>query len=257
MRDRLVADVPVGAFLSGGNDSSLVVAIMARELGVRAKTYSVGFTNTPSSEHEAARQIAHHLGADHRELLIEPSAVDLLPTIVDALDEPNGDSSCLPVYLLCQFARQDVTVALSGDGGDEMFGGYGRYTHTLREARDLPFQVRHWIRHRKRWKGGRCLPGRSHPAHARRLTCGPWPAVSNRKPINSWRQCTESPMARAVHHYAGWTRPTYPPGAVLAKVDRDRFAPEVRTPLLDRRIAAWAAALPAEVCNDGRTPRKS
>jgi len=114
VRDRLVADVPVGAFLSGGNDSSLVVAIMARELGVQAKTFSIGFTNSPTSEHLAARQIADHLGCDHHELLVEPSAVDLLPTIVDSLDEPNGDSSCLPVYLLCQFARRQVTVAISG-----------------------------------------------------------------------------------------------------------------------------------------------
>src|SRR5262249_9359409 len=74
--DRLVADVPVGAFLSGGNDSSLVVAIMTRELGVKAKTFSIGFTNSPTSEHEAARQIAKHLDTEHRELLVEPSAVD-------------------------------------------------------------------------------------------------------------------------------------------------------------------------------------
>src|SRR5262249_35814804 len=105
VRDRLVADVPVGAFLSGGNDSSLVVAVMARELGVRPKTFSIGFTNSPGSEHLAAREIAAHLGCDHHELLVQPSAVDLLPTIADALDEPNGDSSCLPVYLLRALPR--------------------------------------------------------------------------------------------------------------------------------------------------------
>src|SRR5262249_31151265 len=153
VRDRLVADVPLGAFLSGGNDSSLVVAVMARELGVKAKTFSIGFTNSPTSEHHAARQIAEHLGTDHCELLVEPSAVDLLPTIVDTLDEPNGDSSCLPVYLLSEFARREVTVALSGDGGDEMFGGYGRYTDTVREAslRGLRYRWRWYRQTGKPW----------------------------------------------------------------------------------------------------------
>src|SRR5262249_40510964 len=103
----------------------------------------------------AAREIAAHLGCDHHELLVQPSAVDLLPTIAEALDEPNGDSSCLPVYLLSAFARRQVTVALSGDGGDEMFGGYGRDTPTVREAAQLSFR-RRWLRHtRRRWQAGR------------------------------------------------------------------------------------------------------
>ena len=259
VRDRLVADVPVGAFLSGGNDSSLVVAIVARELGVRAKTYSVGFTNSPSSEHFAARQIAQHLGADHHELLVEPSAVDLLPTIVEALDEPNGDSSCLPVYLLCRFARQDVTVALSGDGGDEMFGGYGRYTDTIREATNWRFQLR-WLKaHRRIWKTGQAYL-------AERIL--PMTEPTLRSLAGKLEPETEQLFA-AMHRIANGRGPvlhrlreldatTYMPGAVLAKVDRMsmQFALEVRSPLLDSRIAAWASTLPARVCNDGQITKK-
>ena len=124
---------------------------MARELGVRVQTFSVGFANAPTSEHLAARQIAERLGTEHHELLVQPAAVDLLPEVVASLDEPNGDSSCLPVYLLSRFARQHVTVALSGDGGDEIFGGYGRYGDTVREAADPRTRLRSLWRRKKWW----------------------------------------------------------------------------------------------------------
>jgi asparagine synthase (glutamine-hydrolysing) len=255
VRDRLVADVPVGAFLSGGNDSSLVVAIMARELGVRAKTYSVGFLGSPTSEHEAARQIADHLGADHHELLIEPSAVDLLPTIVDSLDEPNGDSSCLPVYLLCGFARQEVTVALSGDGGDEMFGGYGRYTDTVREARDREFQKRYLATYGKPWTvadaylGCRILPMPEQTLRA--LAAGGLEPETEE--LLARMRATADGKGPVLHRLRTLDANTYMPGAVLAKVDRMsmRFALEVRSPLLDVRIGRWASGLPAEALNDG------
>jgi asparagine synthase (glutamine-hydrolysing) len=259
VRDRLVADVPVGAFLSGGNDSSLVVAVMARELGVRARTYSIGFRNSPTSEHVAARQIAAHLGTEHHELLVEPSAVDLLPTIVDTLDEPNGDSSCLPVYLLCQFARREVTVALSGDGGDEMFGGYGRYTDTVREAASLRSRLS-WLRHNRRWwspsrayLGDRVLPMTEETL--RRLVAGLEPEVV--RLLRDMRAVADGP-GPVLHRLRTLDALTYMPGAVLAKVDRMsmRFALEVRSPLLDVRLARWAATLPAHACNDGRTAKK-
>jgi asparagine synthase (glutamine-hydrolysing) len=259
VRDRLVADVPVGAFLSGGNDSSLVVAVMARELGVRAKTFSIGFTNSPGSEHVAAREIATHLGCEHHELLVEPSAVDLLPTIAAALDEPNGDSSCLPVYLLSRFARQKVTVAISGDGGDEMFGGYGRYTHTLREATNVYCWLR-WLKHnRRRWRAGRAyvserllpmtdetlrtLVERLEP-EAERLLADMRAVADGRGPV--------------LHRLRTLDADNYLPGAVLTKVDRMsmRFALEVRSPLLDVRLARWAAGLPAWACNDGRVAKR-
>jgi len=257
--DRLVADVPVGAFLSGGNDSSLVVAVMARELGVRPRTFSVGFADAPGSEHLAARQTAARLGAEHHELLVGPSAVEVLPEVVAALDEPNGDSSCLPVYLLSRFAREEVTVALSGDGGDELFGGYDRYTETVREAGSLRRRLGWLRRHRRWWSAGRAylgerilpmtedelrgLAGRLEPETEellRRLRA----AADGRGPV--------------LHRLRTLDANSYLPGAVLAKVDRMsmRFALEVRCPLLDRRVAAWASTLPASHLNDGAQTKK-
>lgn len=253
-RDRLISDVPVGAFLSGGNDSSVVVAIMAKELGIKAQTFSIGFANSPASEHTVAAEIAKILGTEHHEYIVDPSAVEQVSTIVDALDEPNGDSSCLPVYLLSEFARKRVTVALSGDGGDEMFGGYGRYTHTYREARSLAFRLR-WLKHNKRWWSAadaylsdriltmnvptlEKLAGSLHPDVAALMA--------------SMRGSIASTGKNVLHSLRNLDAATYMPGAVLAKVDRMsmQFALEVRSPFLDRRIADWAATLPASVMND-------
>jgi asparagine synthase (glutamine-hydrolysing) len=259
VRDRLVADVPVGAFLSGGNDSSLVVAIMARELGVRAKTYSVGFANSASSEHRAARQIAQHLGADHHELLVHPSAVELLPTIVDALDEPNGDSSCLPVYLLSRFARQGVTVALSGDGGDELFGGYERYTHTIREAASLRFRLGFLKRHWRWWSAGRAYVGdRILPMTEPTLRSLVERIEPETEQLLSAMRAVVNGGGPVLHRLRTLDATLYMPGAVLAKVDRMsmQFALEVRSPLLDARIGMWAQELQASMLNDGITAKK-
>lgn len=257
VKDRLVADVPVGAFLSGGNDSSLVVAVMAKELGVRAKTFSIGFANSPTSEHHAARQIAKHLGTEHHELVVEPSAVDLLPTIVNALDEPNGDSSCLPVYLLSEYARKHVTVALSGDGGDEMFGGYGRYTDTVREAslRGLKYRWSWWRTHKQPWTPGRAYLGaRILPMTEETLadlSGGLLPDVS--RLMSEFRAVADG-AGPVLHRLRTLDAQTYMPGAVLAKVDRMsmQFALEVRAPLLDSRLANFAAGLPAALLNRGQ-----
>jgi asparagine synthase (glutamine-hydrolysing) len=259
VRDRLVADVPVGAFLSGGNDSSLVAAVMARELGVRPRTYSVGFTDTSASEHDAARHIAQHLGADHHELLVGPEALELLPEVAAALDEPNGDTSCLPVYLLSRFARQGVTVALSGDGGDELFGGYGRYTETVAESASLRRRLGWARRQRRWWSAGRAYVGeRLLPmteAVVGRLCGGLLPEARRR--LADMRAAADGggPM---LHRLRALDAATYLPGAVLAKVDRMsmRFALEVRCPLLDARLAAWAQRLPAAMLNDGVTGKK-
>jgi asparagine synthase (glutamine-hydrolysing) len=123
---RLVSDVPLGAFLSGGIDSSLMAAF-ATTAGTPLKTFSIGFEGA-DSEHEQARAIARHLGTEHHEHVFGPSDFESVGrTIGDRMDEPNGDRSCVPTYLLAGFARRFVTVALSGDGGDELFAGYGRY----------------------------------------------------------------------------------------------------------------------------------
>jgi asparagine synthase (glutamine-hydrolysing) len=257
--DRLVSDVPLGAFLSGGNDSSLVVAVMARELGVRPKTFTVGFADAPDSEHHAARAIADHLATDHHELVVEPSAVDMLPEIVAALDEPNGDSSCLPVYLLSRFARQHVTVALSGDGGDEMFGGYGRYGETICEANSWRRRFGWSRRHRRWWTPSRAyLSERILPMTAEELT-----RLSGRlepetdELLHRFRAVADG-SGPVLHRLRTLDATTYLPGAVLAKVDRMamHFALEVRCPLLDVRLAEWASSLPAGVLHDGATSKK-
>ncbi len=128
VRKRLLADVPLGAFLSGGIDSSAVVATMQRAMGAPARTFCLAFKEESWGEQDYARKVARYVGAAHQESEVpgEPLA-DALPRIVAALDEPHGDTSAVPMYYLCQATRRGVTVALSGDGGDEVFGGYETY----------------------------------------------------------------------------------------------------------------------------------
>ncbi len=140
VRRRLVADVPVGAFLSGGTDSSLVVACM-RDLGADVRTFSIGFADPRYDESHYAAGVASHLGTEHTHRRLEwRDAMDLVPSIVDAFDEPFADSSAVPTLAVSALARESVTVALSGDGGDELFGGYTRYRvrNAARIAQALP-----------------------------------------------------------------------------------------------------------------------
>jgi len=141
VRKRLVADVPLGALLSGGIDSSIVVSQMAQLQPEPVRTFSVGFADARYDERAAARLVAERYGTVHEEVLLEPDAAALLPRLAAAYDEPFGDSSALPTYLVSEVARRAVTVALVGDGGDEAFGGYERYqAHALaaRLDRALP-----------------------------------------------------------------------------------------------------------------------
>ena len=141
---RLVADVPVGAFLSGGIDSSAVVAAMAEQSHGPVKTFSIGFADEAVNELPRARLIADRFSTDHRELIVNPDAVALLPKLVRQYGEPFGDHSALPCFYLAELAREHVTVALNGDGGDESFAGYQRYTSNLLAARleRLPASLR-------------------------------------------------------------------------------------------------------------------
>ncbi|WP_162456532.1 asparagine synthase (glutamine-hydrolyzing) [Pseudoxanthomonas kalamensis] len=132
---RLVSDVPFGAFLSGGLDSSAVVALMARHLDRPVKTFTIGFREAAYNELDDARRVANHLGTEHHELVVEPDAVELLYKLVWHFDEPFADSSAVPTFLVSQLARQHVKMVLTGDGGDEMFGGYDRYLRLLKLER--------------------------------------------------------------------------------------------------------------------------
>jgi asparagine synthase (glutamine-hydrolysing) len=129
---RLVSDVPFGAFLSGGLDSSTVVALMARHLSQPVKTFTIGFKEAAYSELDDARRVATHLGTEHHELVVEPDAVSLLDKLVWHFDEPFADSSAVPTFLVSELASQHVKMVLTGDGGDEMFGGYDRYLRLLK-----------------------------------------------------------------------------------------------------------------------------
>ncbi len=127
VRKRLVSDVPLGAFLSGGVDSSAVVAIMAQLMDRPVKTFSIGFEESDYDELPHARRVARHFGCDHQEFVVRPRAVEVLPTLVRHFGEPFADSSAVPTWYLSRMTRDHVTVALSGDGGDEAFAGYGRH----------------------------------------------------------------------------------------------------------------------------------
>lgn len=239
LRRRLVADVPLGAFLSGGVDSSTVCALARRKLDVPLQTFSIGFEGAKESEHELARLFSKHLGTEHRDQILVPSVRDFLDQSARLLDEPNADSSCLPTYLLSKFARQNVTVALSGDGGDELFGGYGRYLETLRESEQNA--------------GGRWSAGNAY--YSGRILIFP--------PDDLGRLMGFMPMGALEHHQAlvnemdADARPllcrmretdieNYMPGAVLPKVDRMsmQHAMEVRTPFLNVELARFAETLP-------------
>jgi asparagine synthase (glutamine-hydrolysing) len=135
---RLISDVPLGAHLSGGIDSSMIVAMMAQEMKEPVKTFSIGFKEKEYDETKYARLVAKRYGTDHHELIVEPNAIEILPKLVYHYEEPYADSSALPTWYLCQMTKNYITVALNGDGGDENFAGYDRY-NAFKLYKDLEF----------------------------------------------------------------------------------------------------------------------
>jgi asparagine synthase (glutamine-hydrolysing) len=248
VRRRLISDVPLGAFLSGGVDSSTVCALIRRKLDRPLMTFSIGFKGAPESEHETAREFAKHLGTEHHDDILEPDAAEFLMDIGRLLDEPNADSSCLPTYLLSAFARRHVTVAMSGDGGDEMFGGYGRYFATLDEFNrrsngELPG-----------WQPGNVYFGNrilvSVEQHIQEL----FNAVPSGLAKHLGRLRAE--LDDADELLCAMRRSdaeNYMPGAVLPKVDRMsmQHSLEVRTPFLTAEVARFAERLPDSVLVQG------
>lgn len=251
LRRRMISDVPLGAFLSGGVDSSTIAALVRKRLGLPLNTFSIGFTGHADSEHFDAAEISQMLGCQHHEQVLEGYAIDLGHHIGTVLDEPNGDSSCVPTYLVSRHARQSVTVALSGDGGDEMFGGYGRYFATVDEddakrAGDTRYT---------RWLAGdtyissRLLVFLDHDIDA---LFGDVPAGLAHRLAQMRRRLTadQRPLINVLRETDA---ANYMPGAVLAKVDRMsmQHSLEVRAPLLGRDVARFAAGLAGESCYDG------
>lgn len=263
VRRRTGADVPVGAFLSGGIDSSLVVSLLA-ELGP-VRTFSIGFDEAAFDESAHARRIAAHLGTDHTELRVTGAdALGVVPRLPELYDEPLADQSAIPTVLLAAMARRDVAVALSGDGGDELFGGYDRYVRLARAQplAALPAPLGRGL------VGAARATGRALPAAARRArtvervghavaaggTLGLYRSIASlwEQPAEVVIGGREAPSAfdgppwprrgDLVRRAMGLDATTYLPDDVLVKVDRATMAVglEARVPLLDPRVVTWA-----------------
>lgn len=236
---RMIADVPLGAFLSGGVDSATVCALMTRALGASVKTFSIGFAETEDSEHLLAREMAARLGTEHHDKVLAPDVLALADDVASVLDEPNADSSCLPTWLLSQFAREQVTVCLSGDGGDELFGGYGRYFVTVDEAR------------RASHRGAQSL-GRNYYSPRILVYDDPWieelfgaMPEGYRARIQAMRDELDHRDWPVLNRLRKTDAEHYLPGAVLPKVDRMsmQHSLEVRSPLLGLEVARFAEQL--------------
>lgn len=254
---RLVADVPLGAFLSGGIDSSLVVSYMA-EAGGRTRTFSIDFATGVHSEGAHARTVAALYGTEHEELLVESDAIATTLETIRFAGEPFADRSAFPTYLLAQMTRRHVTVALSGDGGDEAFAGYRRYKIAAYADRMGPLTaLARPLGRFDRRMAWLAQPGQrryalemSHvnPAQMAELCRPEFLAAASAGP-DPWDDVLALPPGCGADRYGALDTTTYLPGAVLTKVDRMSMAHslEVRSPLLDHEVYEFAARLPVNL----------
>jgi asparagine synthase (glutamine-hydrolysing) len=270
VRVRLESEVPLGAFLSGGIDSSVVVAMMAREMKV--KTFSIGFSDSGFDELRYARIAARHFGADHHEFVVTPDVCRLVEEIVWHHDEPFADVSSVPTYVVSKMAREHVTVALSGDGGDEVFGGYERYVVDRRRQRyeRIPAFLRRGL-----LRASQPLPrGAYGKRFLRNIALEPAAryvdsvtyfdrdaqfnlfsedasrALAGYDPAERFERTFAAPASRSrLERLLYLDSKTYLPGDILVKVDRMSMANslETRAPLLDHRLIEFAQTIPASL----------
>lgn len=253
-----VADVPLGALLSGGVDSSAVVALMQQQASQPVRTFTIGFEEPEFNEAEHAKAVARHLGTQHTELYVTADhARELIPNLPQWFDEPQGDYSSIPTYLVAQLARQQVTVALSGDGGDELFCGYQKYFDAMQRVavhgripaplRKLGGGMLGLVPHARAQRAAAVLQAAGLPEIFDLIT------APSRAPVigHAWaRSIPQAPQSAA--DVEGWTRMMladlhqYLPDQVLAKVDRASMAVslETRAPMLDHRVVEFALGQP-------------
>jgi len=272
VRSHLVSDVPIGAFLSGGLDSSTVVALMAQSGASPVRTFSIGFGESDYDELAWARMVARRYGTDHYELVVKPEALDILPQLAWQFDEPFADSSALPTYYVAKITREHVTVALSGDGGDENFAGYRRYARaqSLHERLDdnMPGRLARSV-----FRAAGCLlpPGargqryaelrgetpvdryfRMMTAHRSRsvgrlLTAEVRARLDDDHRMTVFRDLADegrAPDYVSTLQYLDVR--TYLPEDILTKVDRTSMlvSLEARVPLLDHQLMEFVATIP-------------
>jgi asparagine synthase (glutamine-hydrolysing) len=271
VRIRMISDVPLGALLSGGVDSSLVVALMAQLSSSPVRTFSIGFRDHDYNEGQHARLVAKTFGTEHHEFVVEPDFSDTLLALTGQLEEPFGDASMLPTYAVCRMAREHVTVALAGDGGDEVFAGYDRYPVNLQrqQLRMMPAWAGSLYRRvvfpnlPRSVYGRRYLYSMSLPAKERYLNyisvldvAGPEANVFSKDflsacrsfapPLTPFREfLTNAPATDELSRLQYLDMKTYLSGDILPKVDRMSMlvSLEVRAPLLDHVVAEWACQL--------------
>lgn len=274
VRIRLISDVPLGALLSGGTDSSTVVALMARASSKPVKTFSIGFSHDDFNEAHYARIVAKRFGTEHHELVLEPDVLGTVETLTSSLEEPFGDSSMLPTYFVSCMARKHVTVALSGDGGDELFAGYDRYGIHLRRKIFERIPQSMWSMYRKH-----VYPRLPENMRGRKFSYNvslPWreryvdgisfvPSFERDMPLLSpefrdvlrtagnpedvmYRYFDQAPAKDPVSQMLYVDTKTYMVADILTKVDRMSMATslEVRVPILDHQFVEWVTGLPTE-----------